>query len=80
MVWYGVIITDGFIGEIFCGKGALSPEHTLVEFISTSAAFHEVKKQPLRSLEWDLLKVGLTKQIVDFSYCCLMLSRFFPSM
>ena len=28
-----------------------------MEFISTSAAFHEVKKQPLRSLEWDLLKV-----------------------
>ena len=67
MVWYGVIITDGFIGEIFCGKGALSPEHTLVEFISTSAAFHEVKKQPLRSLEWDLLKVisdfGLARSV-----------------
>jgi len=47
----------GFTGEIFCGKGALTPEQTLVEFISTSAAFHEVKKQPLRSLEWDLLKV-----------------------
>ena len=47
----------GFTGEIFCGKGALTPEQPLVEFISTSAAFHEVKKQPLRSLEWDLLKV-----------------------
>jgi len=47
----------GFTGEIFSGKGALTPEQTLVEFISTSAAFHEVKKQPLRSLEWDLLKV-----------------------
>jgi len=29
----------------------------LVEFISTSAAFHGVKRQPLRTLEWDLLKV-----------------------
>eukprot|EP00092_Neocalanus_flemingeri_P010737 GFUD01011566.1.p1 GENE.GFUD01011566.1~~GFUD01011566.1.p1 ORF type:complete len:1082 (+),score=307.60 GFUD01011566.1:76-3246(+) len=47
----------GFTGEIFSGKGSLSPEQTLVEFISTSAAFHGVKKQPLRTLEWDLLKV-----------------------
>jgi len=47
----------GISGEIFCGKGTLTPEQTLVEFISTSAAFHGVKKQPLRSLEWDLLKV-----------------------
>ena len=75
-----LLFIEGFTGEIFCGKGALTPEQTLVEFISTSAAFHEVKKQPLRSLEWDLLKVGLTKQIVDFPYCCQMLSRFFPSM
>jgi len=43
--------------ELFSGKDGLSPEQTLVEFISTSAAFHGVKKQPLRSLEWDLLKV-----------------------
>ena len=28
-----------------------------MQFISTSAAFHGVKKQPLRSLESDLLKV-----------------------
>merc|ERR1719317_990983 len=47
----------GISGEIFCGKGTLTPEQTLVEFISTSAAFHGVKKQPLRSLEWDLQKV-----------------------
>jgi len=47
----------GFTGEIFSGKGSLTPEQTLVEFISTSAAFHGVKKQPLRTLEWDLLKV-----------------------
>jgi len=47
----------GFTGEIFSGKGALTPEQTLVEFISTSAAFHGIKKQPLRTLEWDLLKV-----------------------
>jgi len=48
---------DPVLGEIFSGKGALTPEQTLVEFISTSAAFHGVKKQPLRTLEWDLLKV-----------------------
>jgi len=54
---FKVPLPDPVLGEIFCGKGALSPEQTLVEFISTSAAFHEVKKQPLRSLEWDLLKV-----------------------
>jgi len=47
----------GFTGEIFCGKGSLTPEQTLVEFISTSASYHSVKKQPLRALEWDLLKV-----------------------
>jgi hypothetical protein len=35
----------------------MSPEQTLVEFISTSASFHGVKSQSLRSLEWDLLKV-----------------------
>ena len=52
-----VAIFSGISGEIFCGKGTLTPEQTLVEFISTSAAFHGVKKQPLRSLEWDLLKV-----------------------
>jgi len=59
VVWpeFKVPLPDPVLGEIFCGKGALSPEQTLVEFISTSAAFHEVKKQPLRSLEWDLLKV-----------------------
>jgi len=39
------------------GKKELSPEQTLIEFISTSAALHGVQKQPLRSLEWDLLKV-----------------------
>jgi len=48
---------DPVLGEIFSGKGSLTPEQTLVEFISTSAAFHGVKKQPLRTLEWDLLKV-----------------------
>lgn len=47
----------GISGEIFSGKGSLTPEQTLVEFISTSASFHGVKKQALRSLEWDLLKV-----------------------
>jgi len=59
VVWpeFKIPLPDPVLGEIFCGKGALTPEQTLVEFISTSAAFHEVKKQPLRSLEWDLLKV-----------------------
>jgi len=48
---------DPVLGEIFSGKGSLTPEQTLVEFVSTSASFHGVKKQPLRTLEWDLLKV-----------------------
>jgi len=39
------------------GKKEMSPEQTLVEFISTSASLHGVRKQPLCSLEWDLLKV-----------------------
>lgn len=39
------------------GRKEMSPEQTLVEFISTSASFHGVKSQNLRSLEWDLLKV-----------------------
>lgn len=37
----------------------MSPEVTLVEFISTSAAFHGVKKQNIKQLEWDILKVLL---------------------
>ncbi len=35
----------------------MSPEVTLVEFISTSAAFHGVKRQNIKQLEWDILKV-----------------------
>ncbi len=35
----------------------MSPEVTLVEFISTSAAFHGIKKQNMKELEWDILKV-----------------------
>merc|ERR1719291_960815 len=41
------------------GKKEMSPEQTLIEFISTSAAFHGVKKQTLQTLEADLLKVFL---------------------
>jgi len=41
------------------GKKEMSPEQTLIEFISTSAAFHGVKKQTLQTLEGDLLKVFL---------------------
>lgn len=41
----------------FPGKKEMSPEQTLIEFISTSAGLHGVRKQSLRSLEWDLLKV-----------------------
>jgi hypothetical protein len=47
-----------FFGAFMAGRKEMSPEQTLVEFISTSAAFHGVKTQALRSLEWDLLKVG----------------------
>jgi len=39
------------------GNKAMSPEQTLIEFISTSAGLHGVSKQSLRSLEWDILKV-----------------------
>jgi len=39
------------------GRKEMSPEQTLVEFISTSAAYHGVKRQQMRTLEWDLLKV-----------------------
>lgn len=39
------------------GKKEMSPEQSLIEFISTSAALHGVKKMSLRALEWDLLKV-----------------------
>jgi len=38
-------------------KEMMSPEQTLIEFISTSAGLHGVKQISLRSLEWDLLKV-----------------------
>ena len=44
-------------GEVYIGKESPAPERTLVQFISTSAAFHGMKKQPLRSLESDLRKV-----------------------
>ena len=46
-------------GEVYAGKTSLSPELTLVEFISTSAAFHGVTSQLLASLEEELLKVIL---------------------
>ena len=46
-------------GEVYAGKTSLSPELTLVEFISTSAAFHGVTSQLLTSLEEELLKVIL---------------------
>jgi len=41
------------------GKKEMSPEQTLIEFVSSSAAFHGVKKQQLQTLEGDLLKVFL---------------------
>jgi len=48
---------DPVLGEVYAGKTSLSPELTLVEFISTSAAFHGVTSQLLTSLEEELLKV-----------------------
>jgi len=48
---------DPVLGEVYAGKTNLSPELTLVEFISTSAAFHGVTSQLLTSLEEELLKV-----------------------
>jgi len=44
-------------GEVYSGKAGLGPELTLVEFVSTSAAFHGVTSQPLATLEAELLKV-----------------------
>ena len=35
----------------------MNPEMALVEFISPSASFHGVKKQSIKQLEWDILKV-----------------------
>ena len=35
----------------------MSPEVTLVEFISTSASFHMVKTQSIKELDLDILKV-----------------------
>ena len=35
----------------------MTPEATLVEFISTSASFYDVKRQDMKNLEWDILKV-----------------------
>ena len=60
-----MLYLSGFTGEIFCGKGALTPEQSLMEFISTSASFHEVKKQSLHTLEWDLLKVIMHKKYAE---------------
>merc|ERR1719462_938651 len=48
---------DPVLGEVYAGKTSLSPEETLVEFISTSAAFHGITSQQLSGLEEDLLKV-----------------------
>ncbi|CAB4062573.1 unnamed protein product [Lepeophtheirus salmonis] len=46
-----------FIGNDPYRPPEMSPETTLIEFISSSAAFHGVKKQNMRQLEWDILKV-----------------------
>ena len=43
--------------EMYSGPASLAPEQTLAEFISTSAAYHGVLEQPLRTLEAELLKV-----------------------
>jgi len=54
---FSVPAGDPLLGEVYAGKNGFTPEQSLVEFISTSASFHVVKKQGLRQLEWDLLKV-----------------------
>jgi hypothetical protein len=36
----------------------MSPETSLIEFISTSAAFHAVTKTTLKQLEFEILQVG----------------------
>lgn len=35
----------------------MTPEGTLVEFISTSASFFNVRRQNMKKLEWEILKV-----------------------
>jgi len=39
------------------GIKEMTPEQTLIEFICTSASLHGVKRQSIRQLEWDILKV-----------------------
>jgi len=39
------------------GIKEMTPEQTLIEFISTSASLHGVTRQSIRQLEWDILKV-----------------------
>jgi len=39
------------------GIKELTPEQTLIEFICTSASLHKVRRQSIRQLEWDILKV-----------------------
>ena len=56
-------------GDVYTGKAGPAPERTLVKFISTSAAFHGVKKQPLHSLESDLLEVGARPRQPSSSMC-----------
>ena len=57
---------------MYSGKAGLGPELTLVEFVSTSAAFHGVTSQPLATLEAELLKVVLMFLFLllsIFSFC-----------
>ena len=37
----------------------MTPEQTLIEFMSTSASLHGVQRQTIRQLEWDILKVDV---------------------
>ena len=55
------VLTQGFINNLslkcFLGIKEMTPEQTLIEFICTSASLHGVKRQSIRQLEWDILKV-----------------------
>ena len=54
----------------------MSPEQSLIEFISTSASLHGVKKMSLRNLEWDLLKVCAIVHLINHWLSCFSLSEF----
>ena len=56
----GFAIDNFSILNVNSGIKEMTPEQTLIEFISTSASLHGVTRQSIRQLEWDILKVYFT--------------------